>query len=404
MNTISNTHQLRPRPMNGNPTLKVAVRGVVQFLLITSCFLGVANASDFAMGVATGMALSDSPSKKDEGLKEPEEIIQYEGDGEHPVIFRTKTYLPRSWKKLEGPDGGYRICDGGEYRWNAGGRCRVPDQGFNGVMGGYRDAKDMPIEAALEKDAGKPIALKTIEHRGDSLVVKYRVIEPMEQQKPTTGSDIANAAVKGFVQGVENAAQSPDVSPKSADPQAKGELYAGQTFEPLATVMLDTMESMGKILGPIMIIVGLAMGVARQSFSSTIISVAGGISLIQMPTVMKAIIADTGSVPDQAASQSELGGGAVLILLAIGVLVFVGYKIWSVIENRRLDLVLEQVRFETGGEIRRRPNDRTPPSVEELQQRQENSTSNTPAEPRVISQESAPTVEIKKNQRKIVLD
>lgn len=378
-------------------------------------------ASDFTTGVVVGTILADDSSSQQQEPREPDKTIQFTGDDQNPVVIETETFKAGKWRKLEGPEGGYFICPG-EYRWNANDRCRVPDSGFNGFMGGYRDEKELPLVKALEQSAGKPVELKTIEHRGGNLFVRYQLKNEASQavsdsqkvaklsataaamsevskhleERANEGGQITAAMVEGVADATESATEEPSASINNTYSPA-----FESPFPTMADTMLEIMNgTLFKLMAMMMLLVGIITGVARQSISAFVMGVVPAIFIMNAPAVVEAILATPGQ-PSKAieGSDSGLGFGFILIL-AVPVLIMMGYKFLTSGRDEELDAILASAR-------ERIRDEREPPSVDELRERQEreNNSEQPEPQPRVISQQNADAgIEITKNKRKIVID
>lgn len=378
-------------------------------------------ASDFTTGVVVGTILADDSSSQQQEPREPDKTIQFTGDDQNPVVIETETFKAGKWRKLEGPEGGYFICPG-EYRWNANDRCRVPDSGFNGFMGGYRDEKELPLVKALEQSAGKPVELKTIEHRGGNLFVRYQLkneasetvsdsqkaakfsataaamseVSKHLEERANEGGQIAAAMVEGVADAAKSATEEPSASINNT--------YSpgfGSPFQSVADEMLEMMTGpLFKGLALLMLVFGVAQGVIRQNVSSLVMGVMPAILIFTAPTVFEAVLATPGQ-PSKPIEESDSGlGFGFIFVLAVPVIIMMGYKFLTSSRDEELDEILASAR-------ERIRDEREPPSVDELRERQEreNNSEQPEPQPRVISQQNADAgIEITKNKRKIVID
>jgi type IV secretory pathway VirB2 component (pilin) len=359
-------------------------------LLLILCFPGLAYSSDFALGVATGIAVSDSGSSSHEP-KTPNKVVQFSEGGEASVSV-TKEFKRGQWKKLEGPEGGYFVCEG-EFRNKTGGTCQ---ELVNHWIGKWEGRKELPLKEALELEAGTAIRLQTIEHVGSSIRVKYaETNDPIDEN----GSAVVGAA--------SNTADEESESNQAFQ-------YSGQAASPFQS-MHDTLFGlltgpMAKLLAFMMITMGIVQGIARQSFSSMVVGVGAGMSLTVMPMLLETIM--QGPLPDGTSNDgtaidnpnNDSGGWGIFVVIVPALLIFILFKLFSSRRENELDEILASVRDQQLQE------QSEPVSIDELRDRQaeaeEDSVQSTSSSrPRVISEsKSEPIIEIEKNKRKVILD
>lgn len=359
-------------------------------LLLILCFPGLAYSSDFALGVATGIAVSDSGSSSQEP-KTPNKVVQFSEGGEASVSV-TKEFKRGQWKKLEGPEGGYFVCEG-EFRKKTGGTCQ---ELVNHWIGKWEDRKELPLKEALELEAGTTIRLQTIEHVGSSIRVKYaETNDPIDEN----GSAALEAA--------SNASDEESETNQAFQ-------YSGPADSPFQT-MHDTLFGfltgpMTKIVAGMMVLMGIMQGILRQSIMHFAIGIGGGIALMNMPILLEALMAPQFPGPQNNDGttvenpSNDTGIGWMLVLWLPIIVIFIAYKFNSSRREDELDEILSSVRLEQERE------QLEPVSIDELRERQaeaEEDSNESPSSPRpkVISEsKSEPSIEVEKNKRKVILD
>ncbi|EPQ4560286.1 TraA family conjugative transfer protein [Escherichia coli] len=366
-------------------------------------------ASDFVTGVAVGQMLSDdSGSKKVEDTgPESKTVIDYH-DGQ-PVVTKVEAFKSNKWRKLDGPQGGYFVCPG-EYRSYSGRlRCRIHDDGFNGFMGGMTDAQELPLQEALTKLEGKPIALQTIEVHGNNLAVKYQLAPPAPTYVKT--QDLGVVKQEGEVQNQPPAPASLSVTKADstkqeiAPPNTGSNVSSFQSpFEHVSDAMIGFLDStLMRVVAIAMLFFGIATGIMRQNLSAFVMGIMPAMMLITAPTVFRSVF-DTGAA--SAKPVEESGSSFPFFLVAIvPVLIFFAYR--AFMNNRSDSEIDELLREARRAERAERPSNE-PPSVDELRERQQQ---NPEREPVVVSS-SAPApkvqkeepIEVQPGKRKIILD
>ncbi|EHZ6841663.1 hypothetical protein K6N65_001022 [Escherichia coli] len=385
--------------------------GRVPLLLLVGLMVAApaAFASDFVTGVAVGQMLSDdSGSKKVEDTgPESKTVIDYH-DGQ-PVVTKVEAFKSNKWRKLDGPQGGYFVCPG-EYRSYSGRlRCRIHDDGFNGFMGGMTDAQELPLQEALTKLEGKPIALQTIEVHGNNLAVKYQLAPPAPTYVKT--QDLGVVKQEGEVQNQPPAPASLSVTKADstkqeiAPPNTGSNVSSFQSpFEHVSDAMIGFLDStLMRVVAIAMLFFGIATGIMRQNLSAFVMGIMPAMMLITAPTVFRSVF-DTGAA--SAKPVEESGSSFPFFLVAIvPVLIFFAYR--AFMNNRSDSEIDELLREARRAERAERPSNE-PPSVDELRERQQQ---NPEREPVVVSS-SAPApkvqkeepIEVQPGKRKIILD
>ncbi|GHX40516.1 hypothetical protein VCSRO205_2134 [Vibrio cholerae] len=385
--------------------------GRVPLLLLVGLMVAApaAFASDFVTGVAVGQMLSDdSGSKKVEDTgPESKTVIDYH-DGQ-PVVTKVEAFKSNKWRKLDGPQGGYFVCPG-EYRSYSGRlRCRIHDDGFNGFMGGMTDAQELPLQEALTKLEGKPIALQTIEVHGNNLAVKYQLAPPAPTYVKT--QDLGVVKQEGEVQNQPPAPASLSVTKADSTKQEISPPNTGSNvssfqspFEHVSDAMIGFLDStLMRVVAIAMLFFGIATGIMRQNLSAFVMGIMPAMMLITAPTVFRSVF-DTGAA--SAKPVEESGSSFPFFLVAIvPVLIFFAYRAFM---NNRSDSEIDELLREARRAERAERQSNEPPSVDELRERQQQ---NTEREPVVVSS-SAPapkvqkeeSIEVQPGKRKIILD
>lgn len=385
-------------------------KGYVPLLMLVGLMVAasVSFASDFTTGVIVGQMLSDDSGNKKAESTGPSSktVIDYQ-DGQ-PVVTKVEAFKGHKWRKLES---GYFVCPG-EYRSYMGVlRCRVPDGGFNGFMGGMTDAQELPLQEALTKMEGKPISLQTIEVHGSNLAVKYQLASPVQMHVTTQDLGV----VKQEGEAPQKVASQPSASlsvPKADSTKQKIETQNTDSntsafqgpFEEASNAMIGFLDStFMRVLAMTMLIFAVVTGLMRQNLSAFFMGVMPSIMIMTAPTVIRSML-DTGADSTKPVEDSGSTFPFFLALL-LPVLIFFAYR--AFMNNRRDSEIDELLRDARRAERDERPSNE-PPSVDELRERQQQ---NTEREPVVVSS-SAPApkvqkeepVEVQPGKRKIILD
>lgn len=236
------------------------------------------------------------------------------------------------------------------------------------------------------------------------LLVSVLVVPP----SVVMAQDFTTGAVVGTILaddgGEKQEEQRPSVSP-------------GDPLEPMAAFMLSIMNStFMKIIAMLMLVLGIANGIMRQSIGSLVFAGAITMMIYSAPVVFEAILrvdlASTGGATTQMPGEPNDDGAPVfwiIIALTIPPIALSMYRAWKGRRHDELDELIRDYTARQAGETPKRPSDE-PASLDELGQRQrDNEQAN---EPLVVSTaSSAPKVEkeeepleLQPGKRKIILD
>ncbi len=324
----------------------------------------------------SGIAVADSGSGNHES-NIPNKVVQLsEGDETNTSI--TKEFKRGQWKKLEGPEGGYYVCEG-EFRSKTGGRC---EELVNHWVGKWEVRKELPLKAALELEAGNAIALQTIEHFESSIWVKYAVTnDPMDKnvlialQAASKVADEANKAIRTF-------------------PNSRLEFNR---------VLFEFASPVIKSIGFGMAILSLMKGLYCQSAMNVLYGIASGLLVMIIPALLQTTMgayllgdsSNNSTVIDTQSNYLEYWK----VSCAITTYVFICIGISKLFSSPR-EADLDQQRQEQ----------LEPVSIDELRERQEEAEESSneissSSRPQVISEsKSESSIEFVNNKRKVILD
>lgn len=378
----------------------------------------VVMAQDFTTGVVVGTILADDGDEKQEAANnEPQSqtLIDFE-QGDTPVVTRVETFSANKWRQV---DGSYFICPGEFKDWSTfrdNEKCRVRDGGFNGWAGGTVPGQEQPIQQALEQKEGRSVRLKSIEVNDDTLTAKYQYVAPGQPANEMEQASGAHEEPEQQSSPPAKAVNEPE-QVKQQQEEQRPSLSSGDPFGPMAASMLSIMDStFMKIIAMLMLVVGIANGIMRQSIGSFFMGVMPAMMIYNAPVVFEAILgvdlASTGGAATQMPGEPSDGGASVLwmiLALAIPPIAFSVYRAWQNRRDDELDELMRDYAARQAGETPRRPSDE-PASLDELAQRQrDNEQANEPVV--VSTASSAPKVkkeeeplELQPGKRKIILD
>lgn len=400
--------------------------GRVPFLLLLASLMMASSASlasDFVTGLVVGQALSNSTgsSKNVDETQDSKEVINFSNGQE--VVTKEVSFARNHWRKEEGPEGQsrYLICPEkakAEYR-NYGGppRCRVADSGFNGLMGGMKDAQELPLTEALAAMEGRPIALQSIVIQDRSslgpdtrrLMAKYQFV-PVKQTpvKKVTGDS-------GQSTGLEQASsgQATTSAPVEAEKKPQGLNSMDVTSAP--EVALQWLDSPAmKFLIIVFAIAGSWHGFSRGNVTSALLV----IPLAFFPTIAKQLflaggLTETPLTETPATPGSGSWEATPIFLAGITAACVIAYFLYrryverARVMDERIDVLLRQSRAaaQSSAPVSR---NNEPPTIDTLRERQQQSNT---SEPVVVSSSAATPrdprgepEDVQPGKRKIILD
>ncbi|MGI9295167.1 MAG: hypothetical protein ACR2PS_14405 [Pseudomonadales bacterium] len=358
----------------------------------------MAAATDFYTGLLIGDLLSEDTANERKASQEPGTVVHFDNEGGEAVVAKTVVYKAGQWRQLEKANSEYFVCSG-EYRRNAGGRCRVRDTGLNGLMGGYRDAKEVSLIQALEKSVGYHVKLQMIEHRGDDLIVKFAV-----KNKPTAAKSYvtqrlgkeqrSDDAVNGTTEQVtEGSGGRAKVVENRENANTRRHAPSFDTpFPSTLETTVDLLDSgLFKVIILSLLIVGVGIGIVTQNPIHIASATAPALFVWSAPTIIEAFI----PVPEQANVSTTSGDGTlvfwVFIFVVITCVILIGAKFCSEIDERRIN--------------ERRSNPSELADLDTLRSRQERIVEHAEEMPRVVARKTADSEGvITKNKRKLAID
>ncbi|WP_285333959.1 hypothetical protein [Vibrio parahaemolyticus] len=412
----------------------VNTRKIVSLMMLSGWLLFapavLANGGAAAAAVAV-MNSSNNSTRTEAILPQKSQIFDYRSNGEKPLETRIETFPPEKWRQLGGSQGGFFICPGkdSEYRTYLGNkRCRIPDIGVNGFLGGMKDHQELPLDEYLAITTGKSVDVQTVELTKNYLKVKFGLY-PVggAGQNPTSsvlinnGPEIAEAAKSGLEAGLaslDEGVMTADAVRQELNQDAKKDDDApteqitnsvGKTnpFDPSGDalqLLSDLTDSaLVKGMAAIAIFIGLVQGIVRQSISALFINVAAGMMILNAPSIMQTILVPATTTVD---TQDDIGFSSIALALLPMVLIF---SIWFFYKKHRERQELEMLMSLAGanGNAHRSAGDSDLPNLNELREQTQEQT-----EPVVLNQSTAapkvqpvePEIEITKNKRKVILD
>lgn len=411
----------------------VNTRKIVSLMMLSGwlLFAPAVLANGGAAAAVAVMNGSNNSTRTEAILPQKSQIFDYRSNGEKPLETRIETFPPEKWRQLGGSQGGFFICPGkdSEYRTYLGNtRCRIPDIGVNGFLGGMKDHQELPLDEYLAITTGKSVDVQTVELTKNYLKVKFGLY-PVggAGQNPTSsvliknGPEIAEAAKSGLEAGLaslDEGVMTADAVRQELNQDAKKDddasteqvkNSAGETnpFDPFSDALQQlsdlTDSALVKGMAVIAIFMGLVQGIARQSISALFINVAAGVMILNAPSIMQAILVPATTTVD---TQDDIGFSSIALALLPMVLMF---SIWFFYKKHRERQELEMLMSLAGanGNAQRSAGDSDLPNLNELREQTQEQT-----EPVVLNQSTAapkvqpvePEIEITKNKRKVILD
>lgn len=390
-------------------------RGPFLLLIVSLMIASSASmASDFVTGLVVGQALSNNNGGTKQGDNSQGDTEFVDFNAAQAAISKEVWFQSSKWRREEGSEGQgrYFICPGkGEYRSYSGRlRCRVADTGFSGLLGGMRDAKELPLAEALTVKEGAPITLESLKVESRQLAVKYFIV-PVKQTPVnidvTEGSDLPAHKMEHV-----SAGQATINSPTEAEKKTQALNSLSVISAP--EVALQWLESPAmKIIMMVIALVGVARGLTNGNFTMALMC----IPLMISPLIVKDLFSSSGVTKTPAASGEgswEVTPIALLGPMVVCVFIYFiyrGYRSYTDrVSDERIEVLLRQTRTAAAAAQRSSPVSRNsePPSIDTLRERQQQSNTNEP----VVTSSSAVTPEaqnsepeyIQPGKRKIILD
>lgn len=409
----------------------VNTRKIVSLMMLSGWLLFapavLANGGAAAAAVAV-MNSSNNSTRTEAILPQKSQIFDYRSNGEKPLETRIETFPPEKWRQLGGSQGGFFICPGkdSEYRTYLGNkRCRIPDIGVNGFLGGMKDHQELPLDEYLAITTGKSVDVQTVELTKNYLKVKFGLY-PVggAGQNPTSsvlinnGPEIAEAAKSGLEAGLASLDEGVmtadeirhELSQKSVEKTV--EVSEETTEQPFPVLGFNsTLEYMVEILDSTLVkgiavfamFAGFVQGVIRGSIIPLVVNLMLGIMVINASSVVEYLMTPLDTNTDEKTSFSYL------LPIVIVIAIYVSHKLIQMYRDRQEIERLSLLAASNAGRQTSRTNrgEINLPGLDELREQNQAQT-----EPVVLNQSTAapkvqpvePEIEITKNKRKIILD
>ncbi|EHY9845545.1 hypothetical protein [Vibrio splendidus] len=409
----------------------VNTRKIVSLMMLSGWLLFapavLANGGAAAAAVAV-MNSSNNSTRTEAILPQKSQIFDYRSNGEEPLETRIETFPPEKWRQLGGSQGGFFICPGkdSEYRTYLGNkRCRIPDIGVNGFLGGMKDHQELPLDEYLAITTGKSVDVQTVELTKNYLKVKFGLY-PVggAGQNPTSsvlinnGPEIAEAAKSGLEAGLpsldegvmtadeirhelsqKSVEETVDLSEKTTEQQ-----LPVLTFNYILEHVVEILDStLVKGIAVFAMFAGFFQGVIRGSIIPLVVNLMFGIMVINASSLVEYLMIPLDANTDEKNSSFSLLPFVIVIAIYVSHKLIQMYRVRQEVE--RLSLFATSNAGRQTSRANRR--DLNLPGLEELREQTQGQT-----EPVVLNQSTAapkvqpvePEIEITKNKRKIILD
>ncbi|WP_347364475.1 hypothetical protein [Vibrio vulnificus] len=421
----------------------VNTRKIVSLMMLSGWLLFapavLANGGAAAAAVAV-MNSSNNSTRTEAILPQKSQIFDYRSNGEKPLETRIETFPPNKWRQLGGSQGGFFICPGkdSEYRTYLGNkRCRIPDIGVNGFLGGMKDHQELPLDEYLAITTGKNVDVQTVELTRNYLKVKFGLYpvgvvgqNPNSSNgsgstdRPTSsvliknGPNIAEAVKSGFEAGLASLDEGVmtadeirhELSQKSVEKTV--EVSEETTEKPFPVLGFNsTLEYMVEILDSTLVkgiavfamFAGFFQGVIRGSIIPLVVNLMFGIMVINASSLVEYLMIPLDANTDEKNSSFSLLPFVIVIAIYVSHKLIQMYRVRQEVE--RLSLFATSNAGRQTSRANRR--DLNLPGLEELREQTQGQT-----EPVVLNQSTAapkvqpvePEIEITKNKRKVILD